>query len=529
MKLIIQLFRRAKLFQRIETHVWFALGITLIYSGVMAISLWHHEMWRDELHCWMVGRNAHGIREILTGERIYDGHPFLWYYLLHLLSRVWDNVLMLKVLTFTISVSTAYIWLKYMPLPRLWRVAFLASYYLIYEYSVLARSYGLTLLFLVLLLVLYDPRRVRLWLLSILLSLLATTSLYGVILATSLAIPVFFSGVHVHAHASPRYHMLFFPRHVYAASALLAGSILFVYFTTLTPTDGWFGKNWNTTVDSQVIATAFLRFTKGMLPIPNWNLFEHWNSYWYAQDPAFLPWIARGGMILFVVSLAVFFVSPRVAIAFVVGTGLMMFIQQAKYEGYTRHFGHFFLLFLACIGLLFKQYPPRRLIGAQVLLLVVLVPGIIGGAIAVKLGWQRPFSSSHMTANFIQSKGLEERPIIGLGDHPVSGVSAYLKSEIYYLDTHEWGQSVTFHNRRFSNPAGDLFEVVRSLIKKTGKVPIIVSNVDCCENRSPDYSILEIFRAPSTVVPDERLRVYDVRTTLLQANLSKNSDRQNHE
>lgn len=514
MKFFIQLLRRANVFQRVESQVWFALGTTIIYAAVIAVSLWHHEMWRDELHCWMVGRNAHDFSDLLTGERIYDGHPFLWYYLLHLASQMWDDARLLKVLAFTISTSTAYVWMRYMPIPRIWRVSFLANYYLIYEYSVLARSYGLTLLLLVLLLVVYDPRRVRLWWLSILLSLLAATSVYGVILAFSLAMPIFFSGVQIQAHTSPRYCTLLFPRHVAAASALLAVSILFVYFTTLTPTDGWFAKNWNFAVDSQAVVTAFIRFTKGMLPIPDWTLFEYWNSYRYAQDPLFLPWVSRSGMILFIACIAIFSTRPTLAVAFVVATGLMMLVQHAKYEGYTRHFGHFFLLFLACIGLLFKHCPPRRWFGAQILLIAVLIPGIVGGSIAVTLGWKRHFSSSHMTAEFLQNKGMEKRPIIGLGDHPVSGVSAYLKTEIYYLDTHEWGQSVTFHNRRDFNAAANILEVVRSLERKTGKIPIIVSNVECCETRAKDFSIVEIFRAPYTVVSDERLRVYDVLPTL---------------
>jgi hypothetical protein len=76
-------------------------------------------MWRDEIHCWLVGKNAYGLRELLVGERIYDGHPFLWYYILHLASLLWNDVRMLKPIAFALSTATAYLWMRYVPLPRL--------------------------------------------------------------------------------------------------------------------------------------------------------------------------------------------------------------------------------------------------------------------------------------------------------------------------------------------------------------------------------------------------------------------------
>ena len=511
MRRLLPFLPSLNLFRRRESGPVFAAIVTLIYATVVAFSLLHHDMWRDEVHCWMVGKNAYGLRELLFGERIYDGHPFLWYYILHLASRVWDDVRMLKPIALALAASTAYLWMRFVPLPRLLRVLFLGSYFAIFEYTVLSRSYTLGLFLIVLFLAVYDPRRVRLWPLSAILSILAATSVYGLFLAFALALPLFLGRIRIWKTLYPRQFGFYVPREYLPALCLLGLTALLVYATTPLAVDTWFGRKLQTSVDLPSLQLASVRFVKGMLPVPNWHLFDFWNSHAFAQDPARQAWVAWGGLGLLVACLLAFSSQPLVALAFLVGVAMMAGLQHVKYEGYTRHFGHFFVLFVACAGLQFKRQPPHRLAWLQILFLLILIPGVVGGAIATRLSWERPFSSARMAADFLRAKGMDKRPLIGVGDHMVSGVAGYLDVPIFYMDTHEWGQSVTFHNRRDLNPAALVNDTVRSISAQTEKLPIIVSNVDCCVTTQKDFSIVEVFHAPPTVVADERLRLYEVQ------------------
>ena len=45
---------------RRETSWRFALLGAAIFTAVQVVGHLHHEMWRDELHCWAVARNARG-------------------------------------------------------------------------------------------------------------------------------------------------------------------------------------------------------------------------------------------------------------------------------------------------------------------------------------------------------------------------------------------------------------------------------------------------------------------------------------
>ncbi|HYP86520.1 MAG TPA: hypothetical protein VEQ59_00165, partial [Polyangiaceae bacterium] len=65
----------------------FARVVTLLFLGALIAVHTRHEGWRDELHCWSVGRNAAGLWDLMVGDRRYDGHPFLWYYAIYLASR----------------------------------------------------------------------------------------------------------------------------------------------------------------------------------------------------------------------------------------------------------------------------------------------------------------------------------------------------------------------------------------------------------------------------------------------------------
>src|SRR5664279_4711450 len=78
-----------------ESTRWFSLGGAAVFCLALTLVHTQHELWRDEMHCWTLARNAHGFWDILTGIRRYDGHPFLWYYLLHLVSRLSRSVVAL--------------------------------------------------------------------------------------------------------------------------------------------------------------------------------------------------------------------------------------------------------------------------------------------------------------------------------------------------------------------------------------------------------------------------------------------------
>ena len=57
----------------------FNLILFVLYFVIALISVFHHEIWRDEAQVWLVARdlNLWGIIDHVRNE----GHPLLWFYL----------------------------------------------------------------------------------------------------------------------------------------------------------------------------------------------------------------------------------------------------------------------------------------------------------------------------------------------------------------------------------------------------------------------------------------------------------------
>src|SRR5512138_1523499 len=75
----------------------------------------HHEMWRDEIHFWTVARLARGFWDIVTGDRVYDGHPPLWYWYLHVWTWFTQAAAGIQAATVLAATVAAVLFVRYAP------------------------------------------------------------------------------------------------------------------------------------------------------------------------------------------------------------------------------------------------------------------------------------------------------------------------------------------------------------------------------------------------------------------------------
>ena len=128
----------------------FASIVVGAYLPVALFSISHHEMWRDELHCWLVARDSATPWDVVTG-RAYDGQPPLWYLLLWCLQKATHNPLSMQVWMSSPPPPPSGCSRGYALLSRPVRALFPFGYFLAYEYVALSRCYGLALLLVLLL------------------------------------------------------------------------------------------------------------------------------------------------------------------------------------------------------------------------------------------------------------------------------------------------------------------------------------------------------------------------------------------
>jgi hypothetical protein len=162
----------------------FAAIVLCAYLPVAIFAISHHEMWRDEVHCWLVARDSPMPWNVVL-ERAYDGQPPLWYLLLWVLEKTTHALVVMQVVHVAIAAAVVWVFASRAPFPRCVRALFPFGYFLSYEYVALSRCYGLALLLALLLCAGHGRRFVRPWRTALLLAALALTTTVATLVAAA--------------------------------------------------------------------------------------------------------------------------------------------------------------------------------------------------------------------------------------------------------------------------------------------------------------------------------------------------------
>jgi hypothetical protein len=156
--------------------------VLLAYSGIVLFTVRYHEKWADEAQAWLLARDL-DLKTLWFHELSYEGSPGLWHTILwvsqHVFHASYSSLGYIGV-AFAIAGAALLIFTAPFPFYVRWPLAF--TYFMVYQYAVIARPYTLLpLLCFAVALFFKDARRpVRM---TIALVLLANLSLHGTILA----------------------------------------------------------------------------------------------------------------------------------------------------------------------------------------------------------------------------------------------------------------------------------------------------------------------------------------------------------
>lgn len=150
-----------------------------IYSIVLAISISRHEPWLDEAQAWLIARDC-SLKEIFLQRLHYEGTPGLWHLFLWILIKAHISYTGMHWVTALVAVAAIVIFLRYSPFPTIFRFLLPLTFFLQYQFAVVARSYVLFTLLVFAVAALFNVGRPRPVLIAVICGLLANTSLFGV-------------------------------------------------------------------------------------------------------------------------------------------------------------------------------------------------------------------------------------------------------------------------------------------------------------------------------------------------------------
>lgn len=156
----------------------FVLAVWLVVVG---FRVFHHVMFRDEVRALTLALSGDSIGAML--RTIHgEGHPAVWYLLLRVAHLMFGNVVVLPGLALLVATAAVVLLLFRSPFPLILVILIIGSDAFVYEYSVMARNYGISALVLFVIAANYKAGRTRGYLIGGLLFLLANTNVIAAIM-----------------------------------------------------------------------------------------------------------------------------------------------------------------------------------------------------------------------------------------------------------------------------------------------------------------------------------------------------------
>ena len=161
---------------------WVEAVVLALYAAVLGAAIPFHEPWADEAQAWVLARD-NSFWEIFRYRLHYEGHPVDWYFLLRVLHLAHVPWWALGWCCGVIAFAGVAVWLRWSPFPLVVRVLLPFSFFVLYQYGVVIRSYALFPLLLFGLCALYCAGRRRVVWFAVVAGLLANVCLQGAIVS----------------------------------------------------------------------------------------------------------------------------------------------------------------------------------------------------------------------------------------------------------------------------------------------------------------------------------------------------------
>ncbi len=429
--------------ERSEVRIWVNVLLTLPFLVFFYVQLAHHALWRDELNAFGIAAGSPTLRSLLANVR-YEGHPWLWYVLLWFVSKLTHDPVGMKWLQAVIGTGI-YLVLGLLSPFRWWeKLLIFLSYYVIFEYTVMCRMYGLVFLFALL----YCRERTRtpqrLILSAIYLGLMASADATGILLSFAFVL----EGLSLGKSLRPQGRM-------YARALAFYGLAVSVsIWSMILPKDrgmqdhgAIFGSPIKYHLIKSVLNCTVVTFVPTFVALPAhfWSATAEQHFHYFA---ALLP-----------VAAALYWLCIRDyrSLQWLGGSILVFMIAfgYVVYAGSPRHFGMIFIALLGGFWFLRSMGKPIPWAG-----LVLLAPLVFAGLQASISSWRRPFSNAKNAASWIRSRGLQNTPLIGYPDFAAIGVAEELDRPLYAPECQCQIRFVRFSSARvsshFENAAQDL-------------------------------------------------------------------------
>jgi len=363
-------------------------GIFIIYCILAGYTMFHHELWGDEIHSWNIAKASNSFFDLISNTR-YEGHPPLWYVILWSISKFTHDPGSIQVVHLIIACTIVFIILFFSPFPISIKMLIPFGYFFLFEYSVLSRNYaiGILLAFFICM-IMHKNFKKKLLLYYTLLFLLSNSHLLALLLAASFHL--YFLLLLKEQRKTSKSIFLHFSLGI----IILLPSVYFIFppADSSLSTNYWLNR-WNFNQLSSIIQAPVRAF----IPIPLWFEYHFWDTNFLIGNDnltLFSKWrtlLISPGLVLFMIFL--FKQNKKCLSFFLFNFFLIILVSFIIPFTNERHVGFIFIGFLIALWLYTFHHPVTKIQNWIILLLLSFQ--MIGGIIAITKDIKYPFSNSY--------------------------------------------------------------------------------------------------------------------------------------
>lgn len=387
----------------------------LAYAVLVYLVVRHHEPWSDEAQAWLIARDT-SLAHIWITMASLEGTPALWHSLLHLLIHLGVPYSGLNIASGVLGFTATIIFLQFAPFPPLLRICIPFTYFLCFQYAVVARNYSLAPILLFALAAAYRAR-MHVLVPAVLLIFLAGVSAHACLLSAGLA------GVFSIRYAREWPGMTQETRRKIVWAAVCYASTVALVAWAIWPRR-----------DAAFVIT------------PNWSFSNFSGIFLYAFRQAFGD--GYWPVVLIALSTPALWRGP--GLLFFAYAALSLCTLGSVIYSNVWHHGFLVLAWLVALWLSIDRSKMRW--GAYIALGLFVLIQCSWTWKAVQYDWFNPYSGSRGIAAYLKQQHLASASIFGIGFSTVA-VQPYFRSNLFanYTNDHLQGSFWAWSKRNRTN------------------------------------------------------------------------------
>jgi hypothetical protein len=326
MKKLNWILNKEAIFNSIKNN-WLTHLVFLIYIILLSVTILHHEPWADEAQAWLLARDSSPF-DLLFKDLRYEGHPPLWYLILIIPSKILPYRT-ISVISAIIAISGVYILLYRSSFPKIVRLLLPFTYFVFYQYGVIARSYVLVPILLFAIASIYEDKTAKIYQFIALVCLLANVSVFSTLIALSI---MFIHLIDLIKTRSILTKKLLIKQII--SYAILALTIALIVIILWQPNDATFAKNY------QYSIKQFYNMSRDILN-------DAMTEKLYISIPLLLIFL-------------IWFWQTRILLLYLISTLSLLALFSMKYYN-SWHLGFIFLIWVFVLWISFDKQRDQRI------------------------------------------------------------------------------------------------------------------------------------------------------------------------